>query len=187
MDAITALHQRVSTPRLTAPAPTPAQLDVLFRAALRAADHGNMHPWRCLIVEGEGLARLGELFARVAAAKNPDITQAEVERCHAMPQRAPMIIVSIAKCQPNPKVPQVEQIISAGAATQNLLNAAFATGVGAVWRTGDMAYDPAVKQALGLIEGEEILGFIYVGTPTIPPHAPREQNPADFFTVWSQE
>ncbi len=187
MDAITALHQRVSTPRLTAPAPTPEQLTELFKAAIRAADHGNMRPWRFLIVEGEGLIKLGELFAAAATAKNSEITPTELERCHAMPQRAPMIIISIAKCQPNPKVPEIEQVIAAGAATQNLLNAAFATGVGAVWRTGDMAYDPLVKKALDLGEGEEVIGFIYVGTPTVPPHAPREQNPADFFSAWPQE
>lgn len=184
MDAITALHQRVSTPRLTAPAPTQEQLTLLFKAAMRAADHGNMRPWRFLILEGEGLVRLGEVFAAAAMTKNPGITQSELDRCHAMSQRAPMIIISIARCKPNPKVPQIEQIIAAGAATQNLLNAAFAINVGAVWRTGDMAYDPAVKDALGLIEGEEIIGFIYVGTPTTPPHAPREQNPADFFSRW---
>lgn len=187
MDAITALHQRVSTPRLTAPAPTPEQLNELFKAAIRAADHGNMRPWRFFIVEGEGLTRLGELFASAATAKNPEITPAELERCHAMPKRAPMIIIAIAKCQPNPKVPEIEQVIAAGAATQNLLNAAFATGVGAVWRTGDMAYDPLVKKGLGLGEGEDVIGFIYVGTPTVPPHAPREQNPADFFSAWPQE
>lgn len=187
MDAITALHQRVSTPRLTAPAPTPEQLEVLFKAALRAADHGNMQPWRFLVIEGEGLAELGRVFVKAATAKNPALTQAEIERCHAMPQRAPMIVVAIAKCVPNPKVPHIEQIIAAGAATQNLLNAAFATGIGAVWRTGDMAYDPIVKSALGLGEGEELIGYIYLGTPTIPPHAPRESKPADFFSVWPQE
>lgn len=187
MDAITALHQRVSTPRLTTPAPTSEQLNLLFKAALRAADHGNMRPWRFLIVEAEGLVRLGELFARVASVENAGITQAELDRFRAMPQRAPMIIVSIAKCQPNPKVPQIEQIIAAGAATQNLLNAAFAINVGAVWRTGDMAYNPAVKEGLGLVEGEEIIGFIYLGTPTVPVHAPREQNPSNFFSLWPQE
>ncbi len=67
MDAIAALHQRVSTPRLTAPAPTPHQLSPMFKAALRAADHGNMQPWRFLIVEGVGLTRLGELFANIKA------------------------------------------------------------------------------------------------------------------------
>ena len=187
MDAITALHQRVSTPRLIAPAPTPEQLEVLFKAALRAADHGNMQPWRFLIIEGDGLVQLGVLFAKAATLKNPAITPAELDRCHAMPQRAPMIVVAIAKCAPNPKVPHIEQVIAAGAATQNLLNAAFATGVGAVWRTGDMAYDPIVKEALGLSEGEELIGFIYLGTPTVPPHAPRENNTSNFFSKWPQE
>lgn len=187
MDAITALHQRVSSPRLTAPAPTPDQLNLLFKAALRAADHGNMQPWRFLVIEGQGLVRLGDVFAAAAAANNASITPGELERCHAMPQRAPMIIVAIAKYTANPKVPQIEQVIAAGAATQNLLNAAFALGVGAVWRTGAMAYDPIVKGALGLSEGEELIGFIYLGTPTVPPHAPRENNTSNFFNKWPQE
>ncbi|WP_049629093.1 nitroreductase [Cellvibrio sp. pealriver] len=187
MDAITALHQRVSSPRLTAPAPSTEQLDVLFRAAGRAADHGNLRPWRFVVIEGEGLLRLGDIFVKAATAKNPAITQSEIERCIAMPKRAPMIILAIAKCQPNPKVPTIEQIIAAGAATQNLLNAAFALGIGAVWRTGDMAYDPVVRQALGVENGEELIGFIYIGTATAPPHQPREQNPGDFFSIWPQE
>lgn len=187
MDAITALHQRVSSPRLTAPAPTEEQLDILFRAAGRAADHGNMRPWRFAVIEGMGLDRLGNIFVKAATARNPEITAPEIERFLSMPKRAPMIILAIAKCQPNPKVPDMEQIIAAGAATQNLLNAAFALGIGAVWRTGDMAYDPIVKQALGVQGNEELIGFIYIGTPTVPPHPPREQNPDDFFSKWSPE
>ncbi len=187
MDAITALHQRVSSPRLTAPAPSEEQLNVLFKAAGRAADHGNLRPWRFLVIEGEGLMRLGDVFVKAATAKNPAITQIEIERCMSMPQRAPMIILAIAKCQSNPKVPAIEQIIAAGAATQNLLNAAFALGIGAVWRTGDMAYDPIVKQEVGLAEGEELIGFIYIGTATVLPHQPREQNPQDFFSAWPKE
>ncbi len=98
-----------------------------------------------------------------------------------------MIITCIAKCQENPKVPRIEQIISAGAATQNLINAAFALGLGAVWRTGDMAYDPQIKKALGLAPNEEIIGYVYIGTPSVPVHLPREQNPEEFFSYWSQE
>ena len=187
MDAITALHQRVSSPRLTVPAPTDKQLDILFRAAGRAADHGNMRPWRFVVVEEEGLTRLGDLFVQAATTQNPEITAPEIERLMSMPKRAPMIILAIAKRQPNPKVPDVEQIIAAGAATQNLLNAAFALGIGAVWRTGDMAYHPLVKQALGVQKNEELIGFIYIGTPTTPPPQPREQNPEDFFSRWPSE
>lgn len=187
MDAITALHQRVSSPRLTEPGPSLEQLDTLFRAAGRAADHGNMRPWRFVVIEGEGLVRLGDVFVTAASTKNPAITPAEIERCLSMPKRAPMIILAIAKCQPNPKVPTIEQIIAAGAATQNLLNAAFALGIGAVWRTGDMAYDSIVRQALGVQDSEELIGFIYIGTATVPPHQPREQDPGVFFNRWPQE
>ncbi len=191
MDAITALHQRVSQSRLMAPAPDAAQMDVLIRAAARAADHGNLQPWRFLIIEGEGLVKLGQRFAEVAAAQKADISQAELDRFLSMPLRAPMIIVAIAKCQPHPKVPEIEQIIAAGAATQNILNASYALGLGAIWRSGDMAYDQTIKEALGLINSEtlkeHILGFIYIGTPVAEARPARQINPQDFFSTWAGE
>lgn len=187
MDALTALQQRVSITRLTTPVPNKEQLLELFKAALRAADHGNMRPWRFLVIQGPGLERLGQLFADVAKAKKPGITDPELERFKSMPMRAPMIIACIAKCKDNPKVPHIEQVISAGAATQNLITAAFAMGLGAVWRTGEMAYDSQVKSALGLDTSEEIVGYVYIGTPSVPVHAPRELNPEDFFSDWQQE
>lgn len=191
MDAITVLHHRVSQSKLALPAPDREQLDILIRAATRAADHGNLQPWRFLVIEGVGLEKLGELFARVAAEKKPDISQAELDRFKSMPLRAPMIIVAIAKCQVHPKIPKVEQLIAAGAAAQNILTASFALGLGAIWRTGDMAYDGAIKQALGLVSNEaldeQIVGFIYIGTPTGSTHLPRAINPSDFFTTWTGE
>lgn len=187
MDALAALHQRVSITKLAEPAPDKTQLNQLFKAALRAADHGNMRPWRFLVIEKEGLVKLGDLFARVALANKPEITGPELERFKSMPLRAPMIIACIAATQENSKVPHIEQIIAAGAATQNLITAAFALGLGAVWRTGDMAYDPQVKAALGLVTNEELVGYVYIGTPSVPVHLPREQKPEDFFSYWSQE
>lgn len=191
MDAITALHQRVSQSRLSAPAPDKTQVEILIRAAARAADHGNLQPWRFLIIEGEARAKLGQLFAQVAMAQKPDISQAELDKIKTKPLRAPMIIVVIAKCQPHPKVPEIEQTIAAGAAAQNILNASFALGLGAIWRSGEMAYDETVKQALGLISNEslreQILGFIYLGTPAADMRPAREIKPQDFFTHWSGE
>jgi nitroreductase len=191
MDAIAALHQRVSQSRLQAPAPNAEQLEILIRAAIRAADHGNLQPWRFLIIEGEGLVKLGQLFAKRAAMKDTDISQAQLDRFKSMPLRAPMIIVAIAKCQAHPKVPKIEQLIAAGAAAQNLINASFALGLGAIWRTGDMAYDDGIKQALGLVTNEmldeQIVGFIYIGTAASNAAPPRELNPGDFFTAWTDE
>lgn len=191
MDALAALHQRVSQSKLVGPAPEAKQLDDLFRAAGRAADHGNLQPWRFLIIEGQGLVKLGELFARIAAEKKADITQPELDRFKSMTLRAPMIIVVIAKCRQHAKIPQVEQLISAGAAAQNILNASFALGLGAIWRTGEMAYDDAVKQALGLVKNneldEQIVGFIYIGTPVVVAHSPRDLPVNEFFSAWTGE
>lgn len=191
MDAITALQQRVSVSKLTGPAPDTSQLEQLFKAATRAADHGNLHPWRFLVIEGEGLVQLGELFARVATAKKVDIAQSELDRCKSMTLRAPMIIVVIAKCQIHPKIPQIEQLISAGAAAQNILNASFALGLGAIWRTGDMTYDSDIKRALGLVTNnelnEQIVGFLYIGAPAVPVHSPRELTTNNFFSKWAGE
>ena len=184
MNALDVLHNRVSIPLLEAPAPSGEVLANIQRAALRAADHRLLRPWRFLVIEGEGLDRLGQLFV---AAKTPDdgaLSTEEQARWAGKPHRAPMIIVAIANCQETDKVPQIEQVISAGSAVQNMLNAAFAQGVGAMWRTGGFAYHPVVMAGLGLASHEQIVGFLYLGTPACKskpaPAMPVEQ----FFSPW---
>lgn len=184
MDALHVLQSRVSITKLVAPAPSAAQLLEVFKAAARAPDHGKLQPWRFLVIEGEGLNRLSGVFLEALSRSSPDVSPSIIEKTKNMPFRAPMIITAIAKCQDHPKVPKQEQIIACGAATQNMLNALFALNFGAVWRTGDLAYDDYVKQALGLEGLEEIIGFIYVGSPAQDiPIAP-EVDVVGIFDVW---
>ena len=96
MEALDALLNRVSVPRLTEPAPNAAQREGLFQAALRAPDHGQLRPWRFITVEGEGRNRLGELFAEVVAQKG-DADQAALDKARAMPLRAPLLVLVIAR------------------------------------------------------------------------------------------
>ena len=96
MDALTALHNRVSEPRLTGPAPSAEQQEALFQAALRAPDHARLRPWRFLVLEGQGLERLGELFAEAALARVGDPQAPEVLRAPSLPQRAPMVVIAIS-------------------------------------------------------------------------------------------
>lgn len=184
MQAIEALSQRTSTGRLQAPAPTEQQCRTLIECATRAADHGLLRPWRFLVVEGEGLDALGELYCRAGLEDNPELPQAKQDKFRKMPRRAPMVMVVIARCQAHPKVPEREQIISAGAAAQNIINAAFAMGLGAMWRTGDMAYHPTVESGLGLQEGEHIVGYLYLGTRPGDASPPKALNIEDFFQTW---
>lgn len=185
MEALAALHNRVSTGLLTDPAPDAQQRRNIFRAALRAADHGCLRPWRFLTLEGRARERLGEIFLQASqAVVEEPLSEAQGRRILEMPLRAPLILVAITRLQPHPKVPAVEQRMSTAAAVQAMLTAAFAEGVGAYWRTGDLAYSPAVAAALGLGEGEEISGFIYMGTPQKPPRPAPELALGDYFAPW---
>ncbi|MBY6189027.1 nitroreductase family protein [Microbulbifer agarilyticus] len=186
MDALDALHNRVSVGLLTEPAPDADQRQNIFRAALRAADHGNLRPWRFLVVEGPARARLGEIYLEATENKEA-LSEAQLARILAMPLRAPLVIVAITQLQEHPKVPRNEQRMSTAGAVQAMLTAAFAENVGAYWRTGALAENRLVARALGLADNEEISGFIYMGTPAKPPRSAPDLAVEDFFADWAGE
>ena len=164
MDALDALHLRSSVPKLNDPLPSEEMLENIYKAAFRAADHAVLRPWRFLVIKGEARERLGELFVNAGLSADAELTPAAIEKLRCKPLRAPLILVCISSYKPHPKVPELEQDLSAGAATQNMLLAAFAQGLGAMWRTGSLAYNPVVKSGLGLSDTEKIIGFLYIGT-----------------------
>ena len=184
MDALTALHNRVSEPRLTGPAPSAEQLEALFQAALRAPDHARLRPWRFLVLEGQGLERLGELFARAALARVGDPNAAEVLRAPTLPQRAPMMVIAISSPKSHPKVPESEQDMSCAVAVGNMLVAAHALGLGAVWRTGEPAYDPLIREGLGLQAHEKIIAYLYLGQAMGGARSVPALDSRDFFHRW---
>lgn len=184
MTPLDLLQKRVSVGKLQAPGPDDSQILEFIKAAMRAADHGNLTPWRFIAIREQGLIKLGDLFANAAVVSKPSSTAEELQRFKSLPLRAPLIITVVAQIQEHPKIPRQEQLLSAAAAAQNLLNAAFMSGWGAIWRTGDIAYDPAVADALGLGNGEQIIGFIYIGTPAQLPGEPRVKSPQDFLSYW---
>jgi nitroreductase len=164
MKAIDALTTRVSSARLQEPAPSQEQLDLLFQAAARAADHGMLKPYRFLVVSGnDDLRALGTLYREASLIKDASLSEQQLERMQNLPLRAPMVVVAIACCQTHPKVPEIEQQLTAAAAVQNMINAAYAIDIGAYWRTGSIAYHPTVRLGLGLKGNESIIGYVYLG------------------------
>jgi len=159
-------------------------LEKIIHAGLRAPDHALLRPWRILVVEGEARARLGELFARAKLALEPDQPTAALEKIKKKPFRAPLILVVVARLVSHPKVPEIEQLLSAGAVAQNMMLAAHACGLGAMWRTGAMAYDQVVHQGLGLAENEKIVGFVYVGEIDGKLKGLPDMDLRDFVTRW---
>lgn len=173
LDAIEALTTRASPTGLVAPAPDGDALQHMLSAAVRAPDHGRLRPWRFIIVEGAAREALGGVLADALRAREPDVADAALTKERAKPLRAPLIVIVAAKLREHRGVPAVEQIVAAGAATQNMLIAAHALGFGGFWRTGAAAYDERVKRALGLAAEDAIVGFVYLGTPsTAPPPLP---------------
>lgn len=185
MDALDALLNRVSVPRLVDPAPDAAQRELLFRAALRAPDHGQLRPWRFLTVEGDARTRMGELFAEALRVADAEVADEALTKARGMPLRAPLLVVVIARTQAHPKVPELEQVIAAGCAAHGILLAAHAQGIGAVWRTGDMAYNAHVAKGLGLAAGEQIIAYLYLGTPERELRRAPELAVDDFVSAWN--
>jgi nitroreductase len=169
-ETLTLLAQRRSTlaKDMGEPGPSAEQLDTLLKIGARTPDHGKLFPWRFIVFEGESRAKFGEILEARFRDIEPDAPaeRFELERTRFL--RAPVVIAVISDTDETHKVPEWEQILSAGAVCQNLLVGAAALGFGAQWLTEWYAFDKRMKSALGLQPGERVAGFIYVGTPQTP-------------------
>ncbi|WP_209426507.1 nitroreductase [Pararhodobacter sp. SW119] len=158
---------------LRAPAPDRTVLTRLLTAAARVPDHGKLEPWRFVVLEQAALARLGTLCAErgLALGEAPEKT----EKAAATFRDSPFAVAVIAAPKPSDKIPEVEQLLSAGAVCLSLVNAALAQGYGACWLTGFAAHDHEFcARGLGLSPTEKVAGFIHIGTTdATPPERPR--------------
>lgn len=179
-------QQSVPAAELTDPAPTPADLERILQAAMSAPDHGAMQPFRFLIIEGDARNELSSVFARAVKQRNPQVDDATLAKQKNKPLRSPMIIVVIAQLTENPKIPEIEQMLSAGCAAQHIQLACRALGYGSVWLTGDNAYDMQVYEALGLDLNERIIGFIYTGTIATSPTAKTRSSASGMTSHWQK-
>ena len=144
---------------MTAPGPDDAQLRDLLSIAARVPDHGKLAPWRFVVLQGDDRAKLGGI---AATALGDDSVAEHYER-------APCVVAVLACPKEHPKIPRGEMILSAGAACMNLLTGAQSMGFAAQWLTGAAAYEESVLRALGGAQGDEIAGFIYIGTAAEAP------------------
>jgi nitroreductase len=187
MDALTALHTRNSINLLCEPGPNPEQINNIVKAGLRACDHCSLTPWKFLLIEGLARLKFGELMvkAKEAADQRP-ITAELAAKMRSKPLRAPTILAIVAAIKEHPKVPEIEQVLSAGAAAQMMMTAAHAQGVGAIWRSGSLMFTEQMRQGLNLAVDDQIVGFIYLGTAKIAKPLPTHQV-CDFLERWTGE
>lgn len=159
-------HQSIPAAQLIDPAPNEQQLDAILQAGMSVPDHGNLEPFRFLIIQGDARIELSKVFEQ--AARNRNLDEESILKQKSKPLRSPMIICVIVKLIQSPKIPEVEQILCAGCAAQHIQLACSGLGFGSIWLTGENCYEQSIYQALGLQIEERLIGYIYVGSLKAP-------------------
>ena len=163
MNVFEALVSRHTAKTYGQTAPTPEHVQAVLESAVRAPDHGRLRPWRFLLIEGSQREKLADILVASAKRRCPGLPESDLQRERGKALRAPMIIVVACRIVKGTKIPDIEQILAAGAATQNMLLALHGLGYSAAWKTGEAAYDPEVKTALGLAPDDYIVALVYTG------------------------
>ncbi|CAH0299377.1 nitroreductase [Roseomonas sp. CECT 9278] len=185
--ALAALLSRASVPPrlLQAPGPDDITLGHAVAAALRAPDHGGLRPSRFVCIEGDARAAFGAVIAASLLRRLPDTPPERLDLERAKPLRAPLLVAAGAALRPGHRIPLWEQQATAAAGVMNFLNAIEAQGFGAIWLSSGALDDAEVKRALGFVETDMLLGWIYVGTPAPDRPRPPRPDPDGFWRRWA--
>jgi nitroreductase len=186
METLEAIHTRQSIGQVK-PDPVPRELiEKILAAAVQAPNHYKVRPWRFVVMMGASREKLGEVMAQSTKTSRPDATAEELQKDRMKPLRAP-VVIAVAVDKPGlTKAKEIENVCAAAAAVQNMLLAAQALSLAAMWRTGPSATDPAIKRFFGWEPDQHLIGFVYVGYPqheAAPPLRPSFEDR----TLWLEE
>lgn len=162
------LARRRSAPAqsLTAPGPSRGEIGQILTLGARSPDHGKLFPWRFVVMGPQGRADLARALAPLAERQADPAKAAKVLSKLTAP---PLTILVLSVPIPGHKVPEWEQRLSAGAVCMNLEHAANALGYSASWITDWYSYDAEALELIGVGAGEQVAGFIHLGTLSEPP------------------
>jgi nitroreductase len=185
-DALHLLKTRktIASAFLGEPGPTPAELAEILRIATHVPDHGTLAPWRFIVISGGARQAAADMLIPIYRAKNPDAPAAKVEEERIRLTKPPLIVVVVSTAAPHVKIPEWEQVLSAGNAAMSLVFAAHALGYAAHWTTGFIAYEAEARRALGLGDSERVIAVIHIGTPNAPPVERSRPDLARIVTRW---
>ena len=185
MELFNAIHGRHSLGKVKLDAVARELIEKLLDAGAQAPNHFKVRPWRFVVLTEEARNRLGDVMAASQRDRKPDLPSETFDKTRALPLRAPVLIAVGVDKPAEEKVLEVENIAAASAACQNILLAAQALGLGAIWRTGEWALDKKVKEFLGFSADQHMIGFIYVGYPDFTGEFPPRPSFEDR-TVWME-
>lgn len=166
--AFLARRRSLVVKNMTEPGPSALELDTMLRLAVRVPDHGKLAPWRFVVIEGAARDRLGGVLEDRFRERQPDASPSTLALERGRFARAPVVVTVVSAPVLNAKVPEWEQVLSAGAVCHQLLLVANAAGFAAQWLTEWYAFDHKVQAALGVVGGERVAGFVYIGSARVP-------------------
>jgi nitroreductase len=179
-------RKSASAKAMEEPGPARDVIGRLLQMAVRVPDHGKLAPWRFIVFDGVARNAVGEAFAKRWAAAHPEHGADSLAFQRGLFLRAPVVIAVVSTATPHVKIPVWEQQMSAGAVCFNLELSAAAHGFDVQWQTDWVAYDEAAKAAMGLEEGENIAGLVYIGTSTVALEDRPRPDAAALTTYWSK-
>ena len=184
-DTIALLERRRSAPPalMTEPGPGADELRTILTIASRVPDHGKLAPWRFILFEGAARDRAGRIALDLRLEQAPELDEAKRAEELGRFARAPVVVGVVSRAAPHVKIPEWEQVLSAGAVCMNTIIAARALGYTATWLTEWPAYDARFRSAIGLADHERIAGFVHIGTGPAIEDRPRPSL-ADIVTVF---
>lgn len=182
-----AITTRRSVPLVKEDAIPREVIEQIIEAGTHAPNHFRTEPWRFFVLTGDGRSKLGEVFGEITKAEQQDPqseeAQKKIERSQNNPLRSPVVIAVGAEPSDGNRVILQEEFAAVHAAVQNMLLTAHALGLGAIWRTGAICYNPRVTEFFDLSDKGEIVAFIYLGYPDMEPK-PIKRTDAKQLTTW---
>jgi len=164
------LKTRRSMPafQMKEPGPTTAEIEEILTLATRVPDHGKLAPWRFIVIMGDERQRISLALSKIARAERPDLSEEMVKVEETRFTRAPVVIAVVSTAAPHVKIPEWEQLMSAGAVCLNMVISANALGYVSNWLTEWMAYSERAYEIIGVKPGEKIAGFVHIGSTDFP-------------------
>jgi nitroreductase len=180
-----ALRRSIKVAHLAEPGPDSETLTTILQIGARVPDHGKLGPWRFIILAGQDRQTYGNQIAALLARRSPQMDVQHLAMESERFARTPVVVAVISTAGPHAKIPEWEQILSAGAVCHNIMLAARGFGFGSVWLSEWVAYDKEALALLGMTEEEKLAGFIYLGTTTTPPVERPRPDALTRISTWS--
>lgn len=169
MELWEAIKGRRSIGKMKAQVPPRESIEKLLEAANWAPSHYRTEPWKFFVLTGAARERLGEAMAAIVrdtlTEPESDESAARLQKEKNKPLRSPVVIAVATQSSEDTRVVEIEQIEAVACAVQNMMLVAHEMGLGTIWRTGGITYEPRLKEFFELKPDEHLLGFIYVGYP----------------------